>query len=189
MSKKTLAIAASRNNTVVLQIKLNQPNLHNDITTNCKLKSANEELHNFEINRGRHETRNIKLFDFNAYDWSEIVTGIRLMRTTTRKHGNKIKESRNPNYFLSNKKLKANKINQIIRKHWTIENNNHGIRDNTLLEDKSRIRVKAQNMMIIRSFGYNIIQANRNNKAFSTQMEANKLNFDKLFQFKGIYNM
>lgn len=189
MSKKTLAIAHSRNNTVVLQIKLNQPNLHTEIIDSCKLNTISEELNNFEINRGRQETRNIKLFSFRAKEWPEITLGASLLRNTVRKHGKNIKESRNPNYYLCNKNLSATKLNHTIRQHCTIENTNHGVRDNVMLEDKNRIRTKAENMMIIRSFGYNIVQSNKQNNAFSTQIELNKLDFDTVFQFKGIHSM
>jgi hypothetical protein len=39
-------------------------------------------------------------------------------------------------------------------------------------------------MMIIRSFGYNLIQSNLFKKSFTAQMESNKLNFENLFNFK-----
>ena len=48
------------------------------------------------------------------------------------------------------------------------------------------IKVKPENMMIIRSFGYNLIQSNLFKKSFTAQMESNKLNFENLFNFKGI---
>lgn len=77
-------------------------------------------------------------------------------------------------------------MQSIIRGHWGIESTDHNIRDTVLFEDANKIRIKAENMMVIRSFGYNLIQANLKKKSFTSQMEANKLNFDILFEANGI---
>lgn len=186
MPKKTLALADVHNNTIILQVKLNQPNLQTELINEYMHNPAFEEFLQAEMNRGRNESRNLRVFDFQSEQWPEVRAGARLFRSTVRKQGNKFIETRNPNYFICNKKLSALELAQAIRKHWWIENTNHHIRDKALLEDDNRIKVKAENMMIIRSFGYNIIQANKSNKAFCSQMERNKLNFDKVLQMKGV---
>lgn len=186
MPKKTLELADTHNNTIILQVKLNQPNLQTELINEYTQCPAFEEFFKSEMNRGRNENRNLKVFDFQSEQWPEVRAGVRLFRSTVRKQGNKSIETRNPNYFICNRKLSASDLAQAIRKHWCIENTHHHIRDKALLEDDNRIKIKAENMMVIRSFGYNIIQANKNNKAFCSQMERNKLDFDKVLQMKGV---
>lgn len=186
MPKKTVTISHDKGNTIILQVKLNQPNLHEAIVANSSLNKALDEVSKFEVSRGRKETRNIKTFDFSSQEWPEIKFGTKLFRSTFRKTGTKVKETRNPNYYLYNQHLTAQKLSDAIRNHWGIENSNHHIRDNVLFEDKNRIRIKPENMMIIRSFGYNLIQANKGEKAFTAQVETNKLNFENIFCFKGV---
>jgi hypothetical protein len=60
------------------------------------------------------------------------------------------------------------------------------VRDAVLFEDANKIRIKPENMMVIRSFGYNPIQTNLTKKNFTAQVETNKLNFDAVFGFRGI---
>jgi hypothetical protein len=55
-----------------------------------------------------------------------------------------------------------------------------------MAKDNRRIRSKPEIMMVIRSFGYNIIQSNMRYNHFSTQIEYNKLNVELLFDYKGI---
>lgn len=60
-------------------------------------------------------------------------------------------------YISTTANLNAEQFNQIIREHWEIENSNHGVRDNTLEEDKSRIRKNPGAMARIRSLVLNIL--------------------------------
>ena len=48
-----------------------------------------------------------------------------------------------------------------MREHWGIENRSHYVRDVTMQEDASRIRVKPGIFARIRSFGFNILSINR----------------------------
>lgn len=186
MPKKTLNIAHQKDNIIILQVKKNHPTLHSEILATSLLDNALQESFNHEMNRGRDEIRNIKTFPFSTADWPEVKVGIKLFRHTIRKKGKKTIGSRNANYFICNQELPAQKLNDIIRKHWCIENSDHHVRDNVLMEDNNRIKIKAENMMIIRSFGFNIIQTNKGKNAFTSQIETNKMSFDKLLVAKGV---
>jgi predicted transposase YbfD/YdcC len=49
--------------------------------------------------------------------------------------------------------LSAADFNQAVQAHWSIENRNHYVRDVTLGEDDSRIRVEPGPFTRIRSYG------------------------------------
>lgn len=173
----------------MLQVKKNQPTLLNEIIENCAETKELDIYYKEEKSRGRKEIRKIKTFNFKSTLWNKIVLGCKLFRHTLRKKGKNVIESRNTSYYFCNQRLSAEQLNTVIRNHWVVENTGHYIRDNVLLEDNNRIKVKAENMMVMRSFGYNIIQANKGKKAFTAQMETNKLNFENLFTAKGVMHM
>jgi len=56
--------------------------------------------------------------------------------------------------------LCAKQAHQIIINHWGIENKNHYVRDVSLQEDASRIRVNAYNLSVLRSLALNILRKN-----------------------------
>jgi predicted transposase YbfD/YdcC len=56
--------------------------------------------------------------------------------------------------------MPASDVGTAIRHHWGIENRNHYVRDVTLFEDKSRIRIKPGHFARLRSFALNILRAN-----------------------------
>ena len=71
----------------------------------------------------------------------------------------------------------------LIRSHWLIENSNHYVRDVSMLEDFSRIRINPDNMARIRSFALNIMRKN-NVENIKGEMYENSLCFNKLYSYK-----
>lgn len=60
--------------------------------------------------------------------------------------------------YIANYKVDTTQSNGLIRKHWYIENKDHHVKDLTLGEDESRIRVNSANMSSIRSFALNVLR-------------------------------
>lgn len=64
----------------------------------------------------------------------------------------KWKESNETAYYISTISLRAKKMSEIIRGHWEIETRNHYVKDVSMKEDFSRIRIDPEIMARLRSF-------------------------------------
>lgn len=94
-------------------------------------------------------------------------------------------ESNEIAYYISTIPLKAKKMSEIIRDHWGIETRNHYVRDVSLKEDSSRIRINPEIMARFRSFALNILRANNSDNIKGT-LYINTLCFQKVLKLKGI---
>ena len=188
MSKKTLDAVVNSNNTIMLQVKSNQQFLLDDVDFASKYTEVNDKYESTEKGHGRIEFRKTSTFNINISDWEPMILGATVIRQNSSKKYGKFIDTESKSYYIVNKKFTALEMQTIIRNHWGIESTHHNIRDTVLLEDANKIRIKPENMMVIRSFGYNLIQKNLARKTFTAQMETNKLSFDSVFNFRGIQN-
>ena len=83
--------------------------------------------------------------------------------------------------YIANFILNAEQASILIRNHWYIENKNHHVRDVTLKEDASRIRVNPENYSVLRSFALNILRKNKIDN-INGEMYRNSLEYCNLYR-------
>ena len=81
-------------------------------------------------------------------------------------------------FYVCSAPVSAKKAASAIRSHWGIENRNHYVRDVTMAEDASRIRVNPGIFARARSFALNILRAN------GEQNIADALDFNRLLEYR-----
>lgn len=86
-------------------------------------------------------------------------------------------------YYVATTALAARACGAAIREHWWIENKNHHVRDVSLHEDASRIRVNPDRMVILRSFALNTLRANGVKNVKRTLFE-NAMSLEKLLTYE-----
>jgi predicted transposase YbfD/YdcC len=86
-------------------------------------------------------------------------------------------------YYVATAALTARVCGEAIRRHWWIENKNHRVRDVSLREDASRIRVNPDRMVVMRSFALNALRANGVKNVKRTLFE-NALSLEKLLTYE-----
>lgn len=168
MSKKTFEAAAAANAHLVVQLKDNQPSLAEKVAADCRYATPLSSAEMIDVGRNRHETRTLDVFDATLTiaetEWEPYVSQIIRVERFVPKFNTKTRRwdsSHEISFYLSNRPITATKAMDVIRKHWGIENKSHYVRDVTMLEDASRIRVKPGLFARLRSFSYNILRFNQ----------------------------
>ncbi len=169
MPKKTFAAAKKKGAHLIVQIKENQAALLKKVEAFClKAKPLSGAQTTDAKNRNRHEIRTAAVFSAKAAlkhtEWAPYVAAIieveRQVMTFQPATG-LWKEAVETSFYLSNRPLRADRAAHAIRKHWAIENTSHYVRDVTLREDASRIRINPGIFARLRSFAYNILSFNQ----------------------------
>ena len=193
MPKKTFDIAKQNGKKkLIIQLKDNQKCLLqncNDIIRFCPEDDIYQDTG--EKNRNRIEDRIVKVFykhgDFieDKFWATEIKTVILVERKSHifSTKDKKYKTRQEKALYLSNYKVNAKKAQQHIRNHWFIENKDHHVRDVTLREDYSRIRVKPENMSALRSFALNVLRKNKINN-INNELYQNSLQYYNLYSYQ-----
>jgi len=166
--KKTFEAGTTANATLVVQVKDNQPSLHQQAQEVSTTATPLSQVSSHNKGRGRDEKRIVTVFDpVNALDGSEwqphvaaIIRVERSVYTRSSKTG-LLTHTTETAFYVANAGLPANKAAEAIRGHWGIENTSHYTRDVTMREDASRIRCNPGIFARLRSFAYNILKANR----------------------------
>ena len=192
MSKKTFDIARGNDKKVIIQLKDNQKGLLqncNDILRFCPANGTYENTG--EKNRNRIEDRTVTVF-YNQSGfiedkfWAEVVKTVISVERKSQIYSTKEKEYKTREeqaLYLSNYKVNAKNAYRHIREHWNIENSDHHVRDVTLREDYSRIRVKPENMSVLRSFALNILRRNKIDN-INDELYQNSLNYHRLYGYQ-----
>ncbi len=189
--KKTLEIAKKTGNDVIVQVKGNQKILLQDCQKVSETKNPDDTyVEPVSKARGRIEQRKAEIYlspTFTNKDWNlakvvvKISRDIQVFDTKT-----KLWKKRNEiSYYISTINLSARLFNKAIREHWLSENSNHYVRDVTMLEDSSRIRINAHIFAKLRSFALNILRKN-NVENISNELYKNNMRLEFVMNYDGI---
>ena len=193
LSKKTLKAVKKSGNEAILQVKRNQKKLlENCQNATNKIKTTNKYTSR-EKSRNRIETRKVEIYnDGSKYftadikkQWGKYIKMIIKTERTRKEFNTKDKKwvkSFERSYYISTIQLTAKESAKAIRGHWAIENRNHCVKDITMNEDKSRIRIKADIFARLRSFALNVIRVNKVENV-NQELYKNSLNIERLLSY------
>ena len=118
-------------------------------------------------------------------DWASHIQTVISVKRSTEVFDTKNKRYVNRNetaLYAANCILTAKQAHQIIINHWGVENKNHYVRDVSLCEDASRIRVKAYNLSVLRSLTLNILRKNGVSN-IKGELYENSIHWTKVFNY------
>ena len=146
-----------------LALKANQPSLHADVVLlfndrDCKISTTKPDV---DAGHGRIETRtasvstDIKVLRA-VHQWpglAAIGKVVRIRETTE-------KTSTETAYYLLSTALSPERLNEVARSHWGVENRLHWRLDVVMNEDQSRTRLGngPYNMAVLRHMALNVMQ-------------------------------
>jgi len=163
-------------NNYVIGVKKNQKTLYESIEISTKEPYVGRHSQ-LEINKGRLESREVKVFNLPEYiksQWKGAKQAVWIERKVKKKG----KVSTENAYYLSSIEGCALLYNYGIRSHWSIENSLHWVKDVTMGEDKSKIRMGNAPSIIstLRNGALNIFRKNGMNQiAQASRLIANDI--------------
>lgn len=186
---KTINNIVQSENEFVVQVKNNQKFLLEDIIHTTKTQMPIETFKETpEKGHGRITSRTTSVFKISnirnheqKWDGINYIVEVQRERKLFSTKDKAYKDSSEISYYISTTILTAEKFNSTIRAHWAIENSNHYVRDVVLMEDASRIRIKPQNMVKLKSFAMNILRSNKV-CGIASRLYENAVNINKLFE-------
>lgn len=133
--KKTLEQIIESGNDYLVALKANQPRLHRQVESIARhCKALFPPIETDEHQRGRHETRTLRVFDavsLDAQQWPHVQSIVVVHRQTTCQG----KTSRHTAYYISSITTSAQAWMRLVRGHWSVENRLHWPKDVVLGED------------------------------------------------------
>ena len=153
----------------VMSLKGNQGNLHDDVKTFFTSSlSPDVASVNYDGGHGRIETRRLRASADIAWlqerhAWAGLHSIIAV--TAKREIGHKVTEE--TRYFISSLKTQdLQRLERVVRAHWTIENNLHWVLDVAFDEDSNRTRKghSDANLSVLRHIALNLIKAEKTSK-------------------------
>jgi predicted transposase YbfD/YdcC len=162
---------------VVLVVKENQPMLQEHVATYFADPLASfEEAETIDLQRGRKEVRSIKvtsaLSGYLQQDWPGVAQVAQLTRrVTVKKTGKTSIEVVYILTTLSREQASPQRLLELVRGHWCIENRSHYVRDVTFAEDRSRLRTghAPQILAALRNLAITLIHRHGSSQIASTR--------------------
>ena len=189
---KTLESAVNSNNNIIVQVKENQPTLLNDCINATESTEPDDRYQEPESKqRNRIESRHVEVYnnvdgiDNDKWNLVESIIKVERKRQVFNTKTKVYDSSDEISHFISTAILSAKQNCEAIRLHWGIENKNHYVRDVSMNEDASRIRINPQNFAKLRSFALNILRANQKTNV-QLELFENCMNFTQILNYIGI---
>src|SRR3954453_20993199 len=180
--KDAFTRAAETDNALLVQVKQNQPTLHDTLAGLCARQQPLDSHETVGRRRhGRQEHRLVEGVDTAGEgdaEWQPLIACVaRVSRLTFEKDTRTgLWPSREEIGFYACQ-IRLDAETRAVRSHWGIENRDHYVRD--VGEDDSRIRHRPGAMARIRSAALNILRA-KGIQNVSQAIYVNALNFDQL---------
>jgi predicted transposase YbfD/YdcC len=192
IAKKTLEAAKESGNDAIVQVKGNQKTLLKDCQTIAATTEPDDVYQESMSNsRNRLERRTAELFfyplltDYKVWGLVKVVIKVTRFRRVYVPQIKSWRDSDEVSFYISTIDLNAEQFCQAIRRHWHCENKNHYVRDVTLGEDKSRIRVNPHIFAKLRSFALNILRANHAENV-SAELFDNCMDLNRVLNYSGV---
>lgn len=155
----------------ILAVKQNQPQLHENIVDEFKFFEPYQAVVSLDLDHGRIETRKCSVItDFQFIKennkWKNLKSIIKI--ESIREFKNSPKPTENATrYYISSLDSNAEKFQEAIRSHWSIENKLHWVLDVAFGEDASRKRVgnSAQNFSTLNKIALNLLKSEKTLKS------------------------
>ena len=184
-------VTTAKKKKLLIQLKENQKELLQNCRDIIRFSKPEDTYLETEKGRNRIENRNVSVYTnekqfIGDKQWDGYIESIVCVERQTSIFDTKEKEYKNRHeiaLYVSNHKLGARQGAGLIRKHWYIENKDHHVRDVTLKEDESRIRINPENMSAIRSFALNILRKNKIEN-IKGELYENSLDFYGLYSYQ-----
>ena len=146
-----------------------------------------------EMNRGRYEQRAVVVcreldwFD-KSWKWPGLQSVIEVRRQTLRQRHSKETPTDEYHYYLSSLPPDAARLGDLIRAHWSVENQCHHVLDVTYHEDHCQVRDRtaAQNLTLVREIATKFLKASPGKGSLRSKRKRSAL--DPAFR-EGITNL
>ncbi|WP_189923147.1 ISAs1 family transposase [Kitasatospora xanthocidica] len=147
----------------LLVVKANQPELHRRLRS-LPWKDVTARRYDREIGHGRRETRATRALTVTdlGLDFPHAAQAVRILRYRTNlKTGVVSRQTVCAITDLTSHQASPQRLGQLARSQWTIENRLHFVRDTTFAEDASKIRTGhgPENMATLRNLAINALRA------------------------------
>lgn len=174
----------SKQGNYILALKGNQPMMEREVAEYFTWIDENPRqvspearwVSPVEKGHGRIEKREVTVISANWYQdqslWKGLKTFVRVRNTVTKKEETSIFER----YYISSMELAPEKFGQLIRGHWSIENQLHWCLDVVFGEDASHARKDNSplNLNMLRKFALSLLKATDVGKRISLQKKRMK---------------
>jgi len=191
--KKTIETAIDSNNDILVQLKRNQPSLHDAMVEHTKKQYPDEtdRMHD-QGKRNRIETRDASVWPLSQESgtepWHDHFKALICIHRVVDRFDTRKKDwqtTKETAYYLCTREINAKEANQVVRNHWGVENRIHHVRDTRMDEDASRIRKNPCVFGLLRSFALNLMRFNKIEN-ISLALYDNALSLDRVLGYQGI---